>query len=74
MQDVLLARVGPRKGDILPDRAVKQEALLQYYAELRAERIQAHRGKIDAVHAHRSLIRRVESGDQADDGRLAGAR
>ena len=73
-QDLLLGRAGPREGDVLANGAVEQEGVLQHHAQLRAVGIQAHGGEIDAIHQDRAAGGRMEGGDQADDGRFAGAR
>ena len=49
-QDLLLRGVGPREGDVLLDRAVEQERVLQHHAQLRAVGIQPNRGEVHAVH------------------------
>ena len=52
LQHLLLGRVGPREGDVLADRAVEQERLLQHHAELRAVGVEAHGREVDAVDEH----------------------
>ena len=51
-QNPFLAGIGPRKGHIFADGAVKQKRILQYDAQLRTIAVQPHGRKIDAVHTH----------------------
>ncbi len=51
--------------------AVEEKRILQHHAQLRAIRLQPHRGEIDAIDQHFAFVRLVEGGNQSDDGRLA---
>ena len=42
--------IGPRERHVLSDGAVEEKRVLQHHAQLRAIRIQANGGKIDAIH------------------------
>ena len=69
--DFFFSRVGAREGDILANRAIEQERLLQYDSEVSAIRIETHRAQVDAIRQHFALGGNVECRDQADGGRLA---
>ena len=73
-QNLCFGRIGPREGDVLADRAVEQERVLQHHAKLRAVGIEPDRREIDAVDRTVPCVGRVERRDQPDDGRFAGAR
>ena len=70
-QELLFGRIGPRKHDVLANRAIEEKRVLQHHAQLRPKGIQVHVRKIDTIHQHASLRRRVERAKQADDRRLA---
>ena len=71
-EDLLFGGGGTREADVFADGAVEQEGVLQHHAELRAEGIQAHGGKVGGIDQDASGGGLVEGRDQADDGGFSG--
>ena len=65
--------VRAREGDVLQDRAVEEEVVLEDDAELRPVVGETHAGEVLSVHEDRARGRPVEGGDEADQRALAGA-
>ena len=60
-------------GDVLRDRAVEQERLLQHHADLLAQGLQSTAPARRAVDQDLPLVRVVEAAEQVDQRGLAGA-
>src|SRR5262249_39675109 len=71
LADLLLARVGPREGNVLSDRAVEEEGLLQHHSQVTSVAVEPQRREVGAVHQHAPLRRRVERAHETDEGGLA---
>ena len=71
--DLLPRRVRPGERDVLGDRAVEQEVVLQHHAELRAIIGQRHGREVAAIHEHASLLRPIEREHETDQCALAGS-
>ena len=71
--DLLARGVRLRVGDVLGDRAVEEEVVLQHDPEMLAVVAQLDRGEVVAVDQDAARQRPVERHDQADQRALAGA-
>ena len=65
--DLLLGRVRPPEGDVLPNRAREEEALLRDDAELAAQALLRDRAKVVAVDGDAALARVVEARQELRD-------
>ena len=72
--DLGARRMRPRERDVLGDRAVEQEVVLQHHAELRAIVGEPNRVEIAPVYHHAPALRSVECQHQTDQGTLARSR
>ena len=68
--DLPQARLGSPVGDVLPDRRAEQQRLLKHDPDLAAQRLAPIPPDVDAVDEDGSLLRLVETQDQADNRRL----
>src|SRR5579862_447482 len=73
-ENLLLGRARPREGDILLNGSIEQKRVLQDYAQLRAERVQANLRQVEPVDLDAPLGRRVKGQNQADNGRFSRSR
>src|SRR6185437_16240089 len=71
--DVAEGGVGAGVGDVLGDRAVEEEGVLQHDADLIAQVAQAEFLQADSVDEYLSVVRVIEAANQINEGALAGA-
>ena len=69
--DLVAGGVGPAVGDVLGDRAVEQERLLQHDADVAAVFFHGKGADVDAVDQDRAFGHVVEAADQVDQRGLA---
>ncbi len=74
LDDPRVVDVLPPAGDVLPDAAVKQHAVLRHHADLLAQPSGGHAEQVEAVDGHHATGRRIQPLQQLDQGRLAGTR
>ena len=71
--DILNTRARLAIGDILSNRPVEEEGLLQHDANMLSEVLEGDIFDIDAIHGQRPAVDLVKSTEQVHRGRLAGA-
>jgi len=72
--DLLVARPGPREGQVLAHRPVEQVGLLRDHADDAPQRVEGEVAHIGSVDPHRPRADIVEPRDQVPERRLAGSR
>ena len=72
--DLLARRMRPRERDVLGDRAIEEEVVLQYHAKLSAIIGERHGREIAPIHEHAALLRPMKCQHQTDQCALAGPR
>jgi hypothetical protein len=70
---LLLGRARAREEEVLADRAVEQEVVLEHQPELAPVDARHHLGQVDAVDRHPPLVGLEERGGERRERRLAGA-
>ncbi len=63
--------VGIAKGDIVADSARKKENILQYYADMRAQKVEVIALQRPFINQNFAFIDFIKSVQKIDDGRLA---
>ena len=73
LHDLLVARVRPRVGDVVADRAGKEPGVLEHHADPGPQVVPCHVGDVHAVEGDPARVQLVEAHDEVDERRLAGA-
>ena len=73
LDDLLIRRIRAAIAQVFHHRSAKQPGILQHHAKQRTQVTAAHLRSRDAVNVDRSAVQLIETHEQLDDGRLAGA-